>query len=87
MKIVDYSLELIDSIREETSLETRLKVLNEMFFINLLSELGYREDKMWTSDENEMLEKICNLALKLAKYQIDDINEYLGDIGSDVLVE
>lgn len=28
-----------------------LKVSTEMAFISLISELGYRENKMWTEDE------------------------------------
>ena len=52
-----------------TPLETRIKVLNEMAFINLIVELGYRESKMWTKDEDELLNKL----LELADEHTDDI--------------
>ena len=50
-------------------LETRIKVLNEMAFINLIVELGYRESKVWTKDEDELLNKL----LELADEHTDDI--------------
>ena len=34
-----------EKIVKEIPLKTRIKVANEMAFINLIVELGYREDK------------------------------------------
>lgn len=66
----------VDNLLKNISLENRLKVLNEMAFINLLTELGYREDKMWSESENDNLRKICFLAEKLMKEQILEIKEW-----------
>ena len=55
---------VIDKLIKETPLEVRLKVDNEMAFITLLSELGLRDDKMWTKDEDEMLSKLIDFAKK-----------------------
>lgn len=50
-----------EKILKETPLKTRLKVSTQMAFISLLSELGYRENKMWSEDEEETLNKLFNL--------------------------
>jgi len=57
-----YKSEIIDRIRKRTTLKTRLKVLNQMGFIDLITELGYREEKMWTDEEDPLLQKLCDLA-------------------------
>jgi len=53
---------ILDRLRDRTKLETHFKVSNEMAFINLITELGYREEKMWTDEEDEILQKLCDLA-------------------------
>lgn len=63
------SKNIISESIENIPLETTLRVLNEMAFINLIVELGYRESKMWTEDEHELLNKL----LKLANEHTDDI--------------
>lgn len=60
-------------IREEIPLETRIKVATEMAFINLITELGYREDKAWTDDEKEISNKIRSLAVDFTKDLMEDV--------------
>ncbi len=69
--------EVVDRIRRRTSLETKLQVDNEMAFISLLSDLGYREDKMWTPEEDETLTKLLNYAKEHTKYQLKMIEKHL----------
>ena len=61
---------------KEIPLKTRLKVTNEMAFINLIVELGYREDKMWTDDENEILSKLYLLAEEHTDSILKDLEEW-----------
>lgn len=65
--------ELIDSI----SLETKLQVHNELAMINLLTELGYREDKSWTPEEDEKLSILLKSAKRLTMYQLEEIEEHI----------
>ena len=65
----------IAKILKDIPLKTRLKVLNEMAFIDLISELGYREDKMWTDEEDELLSKLCKLAMKHTENILEEIEE------------
>jgi hypothetical protein len=71
--------DLIKEILKQTPLETRLKVLNEMMFIDLITEMGFREDKMWTEEENDQLSKLCNLAKKLTDLQLTEIKKWEED--------
>lgn len=70
---------VLEKIRKETPLKTRLKVSTEMAFINLISELGYRENKMWTEDENETLNKLCDLAKDLVNDHIKEFEQWQKD--------
>lgn len=70
---------VIEGILKKTPLKTRLKVSTEMAFINLISELGYRENKMWTDDENETLNKLCALAMDLVNDHIEDFEQWQKD--------
>lgn len=70
---------VLEKIRKETPLKTRLKVSTEMAFINLISELGYRENKMWTEDEDETLNKLCALAKDLANDHIKEFEQWQKD--------
>lgn len=65
---------IIRKIRE-IPLKTRLKVMNEMCFIDLLTELGFREDKMWTDEEDELLSKLCKLAMKHTEDILKEIEQ------------
>ncbi len=66
-------------ILRKTPLETRLYVSNEMAFITLLSELGFRENKSWASDEDEVLQKLCDFAKKHTKHQLEQISSWEKD--------
>lgn len=65
-----------EKIVKEIPLKTRIKVANEMAFINLIVELGYREDKMWSDDENELLSRLCGLAKEHTDSILKDIEEW-----------
>lgn len=73
------SKNLISKIAKNVSLKSRIRVSNEMAFINLIIELGYREDKMWTDDENELLGKLCGLAQEHTDSILKDIEEWEKD--------
>lgn len=70
---------VLEKIRKETPLKTRLKVSTEMAFISLISELGYRENKMWTDDENDTLNKLCDLAMDLVNDHIKEFEQWQKD--------
>lgn len=38
---------IVEQLLKRIPLHTRLKVSNEFAFMNLITELGYREDKYW----------------------------------------
>ena len=77
--IMKKSKNIISEIAKRTPLETKIKVSNEMAFINLIVELGYREDKMWTDDENELLHKLCALAQKHTDNILKNIDDWEKD--------
>lgn len=70
---------IINNILRDIPLETRLKVSNEMFLITFLTEIGFREDKAWSDEEQELLDLICVLANKLTKQQLDEIERWKKD--------
>lgn len=68
---------ITDWLKENpTPLDIRIKVSNQMAFINLITELGYREDKIWSPDEDELLNKLMNLADKHTQDILNEIKEY-----------
>tara|TARA_Y100000389_G_scaffold93943_1_gene90564 strand:+ start:1552 stop:1791 length:240 start_codon:yes stop_codon:yes gene_type:complete len=69
------SKNLISEIAKSIPLKNRIRVSNEMAFINLITELGYRENKMWTDDENELLSNLCVLAQKHTDIILKDIED------------
>jgi hypothetical protein len=69
--------DIFERIRKRTKLSNKLKVLNEMAFIDLLTILGYREEKMWTPDEDEKLQKLMDYAKKHTARQMEEIKEHL----------
>lgn len=76
-KAEKHKSKILEKIMKKTKLSIKLKVLNEMAFIDLLTELGYRENKTWTPDEDEKLNKLCELAKKHTKHQLEEINEHI----------
>lgn len=67
---------VVERLRKKITLETRLNVNNEIFFINLLTELGYCEDEPWTDGEEDILHKISEFAEKLTKTQLSTIEKW-----------
>lgn len=67
---------IIDEILNEITLDDELRIINEFSFIDLLSELGYRKDKMWTDKEENLLSKLVMFALKTTKWQLEVIQNY-----------
>lgn len=72
-------MDIFFEILKNNSLETRLKVSNEIAFINLLTELGFRESKSWTPEEDEMLGKLCQFAHKHTQHQLEQIEQWKKD--------
>jgi len=80
IKIIDHNLRgVIDEIAKQSPLETRIRVTNEMGFISLLTELGLRENKVWTPEEDEMLTQLMLSARKQTDYIMSTINEWKQD--------
>jgi hypothetical protein len=57
-------------------LDVRIRVTTQMAFIDLITELGYREDKSWGPDEDETLNKLMKLANEYAKDVLKELEEY-----------
>ena len=74
-----YRSPIFDRILKSIPLETRFRVSIEMSFIDLLTELGYRENKLWTEEEEEQLRKLCNLAQKLSSELLTEVKEWEED--------
>ena len=70
---------VVDRILMKTGLETKLKVSNQMAFISLTSDMGYREEKMWTDEDEEILHKLCNLADHHTQNQLELIEEHINN--------
>lgn len=64
---------------KEVPLDVRLDVINDMYFIDLIHELGYRESKEWTDEENETLHKINKAARKHTLRILQTIQEWEKD--------
>ena len=68
--------EILDNILGKIPLKTRLKVLNEMMLMDFLVEFGFREDKQWTDEEEEMLTKLLNFTKRITKSQLSEIEDW-----------
>ena len=66
---------IAEDILNNIPVETKIKILTEFAFINLIHELGFREEKYWSDDESEILNKILELAKKHSENIIKIINE------------
>lgn len=74
--------EIINKIMDAITIDTKIKIGNQMAFINLIHELGFRENKMWPSDEadhpdNELLKNIILLSDAHTERQMEKINTEL----------
>lgn len=68
-----------EKILKETPLNIRLSVSNYMAFVSLITELGYRDDKAWGEDENELHDKLTMCAQQHTIHQLDDIKGWIND--------
>ena len=62
-----YYEELLNSI----PLKSTLYIMNQMAMIDVITECGYRENKAWSKDENEIIQKLSDCARKLTNQQLD----------------
>lgn len=67
---------VLDRLRKKITLEMRLEASNTAAFIDLITDLGYRESKPWSSDEDDLLNEIVQRANKLAKQQLAEIEKW-----------
>ena len=70
---------ILDKILKSIPLKNRFEVSIQMTFIDLLTKLGYREDKSWTDEEDNKLRKLRSLAEKLSKELLIEIKEWEED--------
>lgn len=71
--------EFFEKILKEVPLETRFKVLLEMFYINLITDLGFRKDKMWNENDKEdmdLLNKILETAKKDSESFVEEVERW-----------
>lgn len=78
-KVNNMKNELINNLLKSMDLESRLKIDNEFAFIELITLLGYREEKFWTEEENEILGKLMKFAEVIAKRQIKTVKRWEKD--------
>lgn len=64
---------------KKTSLHSRLLALNQLDLIDFLVEIGFRDNKVWTEDEDELLMKLNNFALKITNDQLEVIEKFNND--------
>ena len=69
----------LNKILKTIPLKTRIKVANEMAFIDLIVKLGYREEKMWDESEDELLSKLCSLAEEHTSSILKEIDGWTKD--------
>lgn len=70
---------IIEEILKKISLETRLRVSTEMAMIDLLTEMGYRENRAWTEEEDEKLHILVQAAERLTKWHLKEIKQWEED--------
>ena len=64
---------------KKVPLDIRLDVINDMHFMDLIHELGYREEKGWTDEENEVLYKINKAARNHTLRILQEIQQWEKD--------
>ena len=70
---------IVEDILKKTPLKTRIKVDIQAAFINLITELGYRESKSWTEDEEPILQKLTDIANQTTDYIMESIDDWERD--------
>lgn len=69
---------LLEKIMNEMPLSTHLTVSIQLAMIDLLSAVGFRENKVWTDDEEDILSIIFDSAEKTAKQLEEDLMKDYG---------
>lgn len=70
---------IAEKVRKRTPLHTRLEVEAQVAFVDLITILGYREDKVWTREENELLQKISGYSIQHAKNIVKIVEQWEKD--------
>ena len=70
---------MIDKLIKNIPLKTRIQVLNEIGFIRLITEMGYREEKSWGPDEEATLQKLKDLAKEHTQFIMEELTEWEED--------
>jgi len=70
---------IFEKIIKRTSLETRLNNVNQLNFIDLITDLGYRENKKWTEEEDELFQKLNDAVHKATEEQIEIVKQWIAD--------
>lgn len=60
-------------------LKIRLETLSDFSFMDLIHELGYRESKVWSPEEDEVRKKIWESAKKMTQDILETIKEWEED--------
>lgn len=68
--------EILTKLMSEIPLSTTLKVYNQTAFIDFLSEMGVRENKMWTEEEHKLLERLSSFSDNHTKLIIKVLQEH-----------
>lgn len=76
---------LIEKILSKVSLENRLQVNTEIAMINLIHDMGYRENSFWTKDEDDKLDILLNAAQALTKENMKLIKNWKNKDNEDSL--
>ena len=72
----------IKNLSKDIPLEIRFKVLLELFYINLITDLGFREEKMWNENDEEdmkLLNKILETAKKDSESFVEEVERWQKD--------
>lgn len=76
---------LVENLLSKTSLENRLQVNTEIAMINLIHNMGYRENSFWTEDEDDKLDILLNAAQALTKENMELIKNWKNKDNEDSL--
>ena len=67
---------VFEEILKDIPLDIRFRVASEFAFIDLITELGYREEKMWTKEEDAQLQKLMKLVEKHKDDLLKELQEW-----------
>lgn len=67
-----------EDLLKTVPLESRFRILNEMFLIDFLTIIGFRNG-MWKPEEEKLLNKLFKHAKKLSKAQMEEFETWEKD--------